>query len=244
MITAGEIFQAWDEAPLSDVAAITAGGPTLVLAPHPDDESLGFGGLIATAAARGETIEVAVLTDGAGSHPNSRQYPPARLKQLRAAETIAALAELDVTPNHVTFLEAPDAAAPHHGPAFAVFLARIETLVHARAIRTILTTWRHDPHCDHEAAALLAMAATRATGARLWFAPVWGWTLPAATALPEPAGEALRLDITARLPAKRRAIASHVSQTTALITDSPDPFRLEDKFLALFDRPWEVFIRP
>ena len=109
---------------------------------------------------------------------------------------------------------------------------------------SLFVSWRHDPHCDHEAAAVLATAVAQATCARLWFAPVWGWTLPPATALPEPAGEVLRLDITQQLPAKRRAIAAHVSQPTALITDSPDPFRLEDKILALFDRPWEVFIRP
>src|SRR5690606_16204888 len=42
-----------------------------VIAPHPDDESLGCGGLIAALAADGRAVQVVFVTDGAGSHPNS-----------------------------------------------------------------------------------------------------------------------------------------------------------------------------
>jgi hypothetical protein len=51
-----------------------------------------------------------------------------------------------------------------------------------------------------------------------------------------------RLDTTRHLPAKRRAIAAHRSQTTDLIDDDPNGFRLPDEFLALFTRPFEVFL--
>ena len=39
-------------------------GPIVVLAPHPDDESLGCGGVIATRAAEGRRVVVIVVTDG------------------------------------------------------------------------------------------------------------------------------------------------------------------------------------
>ena len=55
------------------------GGGALVLAPHPDDESLGTGGLIAACVAEGRRVHVAVVSDGAASHPGSRAWPPARL---------------------------------------------------------------------------------------------------------------------------------------------------------------------
>ncbi len=52
-------------------ADITGDQPFVVLSPHPDDESLGTGGLIAAACARGQRVDVVLVTDGAGSHPKS-----------------------------------------------------------------------------------------------------------------------------------------------------------------------------
>jgi len=244
VIRAGVMLAAFREAPFYPVEAITGGAPVLVLAPHPDDESLGFGGLIAGAVEQGTEVHIAVLTDGAASHPGSRTYPPERLKRVREAETHAAVAELGVDAHRVVFLGAPDAGAPTEGPTFALLTGRLEQIIKHRNIRLLLTTWRHDPHCDHAAAALLAAAVARATGVRTLAAPVWGWTLADDYRLPGPVPTAMRLDITAQLPAKRRAIAAHISQTTNLIGDSADGFRLQPDFLAQFDRPWEVYIAP
>ncbi len=242
MTPAGDMLAAFRAAPFADIGAVTDGGPLLVLAPHPDDESLGCGGTIAAATAHGIAVHLAVLTDGTGSHRGSRCYPPARLKALRAAETRAAAAALGLAPAQVTFLEAIDSQAPTEGAAFDALVRRLAGLIDRLHARCVLTTWRHDPHCDHEAAALLGAAAAQATGARLLTTPVWGWTLPDAMLLPGPIPAAVRLDIAAHLPAKRRAIAAHVSQTTGLIDDAPDGFRLDPRFLALFARPWEVMI--
>jgi LmbE family N-acetylglucosaminyl deacetylase len=242
MMRAADILAVFREAPFCSVEAITAGAPVLVLAPHPDDESLASGGLIASAVARGDEVHLAVLTDGTGSHPDSHAYPPPRLKHLRESETRAAMAELGVDADRVTFLAAPDAHAPTGGPAFDALAERLEKLVADRHVRLVLTTWRHDPHCDHEAAALLGEAVARAAGVRFLMTPVWGWTLADDHRLPGPVPAAWRLDITAQLPSKRRAIAAHVSQTTDLIDDSPAGFRLLPDFLTYFDRPWEVYI--
>ncbi len=51
-----------------------------------------------------------------------------------------------------------------------------------------------------------------------------------------------RLDVTAHLPAKRRAIAAHASQYGRRITDDPRGFQLPTELLRAFDTPWETFL--
>ena len=43
----------------------------LVVAAHPDDESLGCGGAIARLAAQGSIVRVAFMSDGISSRPSS-----------------------------------------------------------------------------------------------------------------------------------------------------------------------------
>jgi LmbE family N-acetylglucosaminyl deacetylase len=219
------------------------GGRALVLAPHPDDESLGCGGLIAAACAAGEPPIVAVLTDGAGSHPKSRAYPPERLRATREAETLAAVACLGLDADRVVFLRTADTRAPAEGPAFAEVVSRVAGLVRAHCCRSILASWAEDPHCDHLAAHRIAAAAAAAAGVAHWAYPVWGLTLPDAAVLPgEPHG--LRLDVSRHLPAKRRAIQCHASQYAGLIDDDPSGFQMQPGFMALFDSPTEIYLEP
>ena len=87
-----------DQAEDEDIPAVAAsvllrGRPLLVLAPHPDDESLGCGALLAQAFA-GVGAHVACLTDGAASHPGSRLVPPDQLAAIRRAEVLDAVAPL------------------------------------------------------------------------------------------------------------------------------------------------------
>jgi hypothetical protein len=70
----------------------------VVLAPHPDDEVIGFGGLLSMLAARGSPILVTALTDGEASHPDSRQWPPAKLAEARISESLAGLRQLGLPP--------------------------------------------------------------------------------------------------------------------------------------------------
>ena len=243
-MNAGEVIAAMEALPLRALDDILAPGPVLVLAPHPDDESIGCGGLIALAAAAGREVHVAILTDGVGSHPESPSTPPARLRAMRENEARNAVAALGADPKRLTFLAQPDAHARATGPAAEAVVARLCGLIREAGAATVLTTWRHDPHCDHETAARLCDVVARETGARHLAFPVWGLTLPHDKPLDIGPPTGARLDIAAVLPRKRRAIAAHVSQTTRLIDDSPWGFQLPGEFLALFDRPWETFVAP
>ena len=85
----------------------------IVVSAHPDDESLGVGGLIAHVAGLGLPIVVIVLSNGEASHPKSQTHDPARLAQIRRIEVTDALAQL--APNaQIHLLELPDGKLGDH----------------------------------------------------------------------------------------------------------------------------------
>jgi LmbE family N-acetylglucosaminyl deacetylase len=78
-MTAGEALDAAHSFPFRPLRQMLEDRPFIVIAPHPDDESLECGGLIADACEQGLRAKVVIVSDGAGSHPNSKAYPPDRL---------------------------------------------------------------------------------------------------------------------------------------------------------------------
>ncbi len=219
-------------------------GRTLVVAPHPDDESLGCGGAIAMLNDLAISVAVVVVTDGAASHPGSRKFPPPALRDLRRAEAFRALGRLGTGPEGVTFLELPDGALP--GPGDPDF-CRASSLI-AHAIRrdrpeTILAPWRREPHADHRATWVLVRRALESAdlSPRLLEYPIWALGHPPARPRHGEA-RAFRLDIGPALRRKRAAIAEHQSQTTRLIDDVPPGCVVPAWFLADFVRPFEIFL--
>ena len=219
---------------------------TLVVAPHPDDESLGCGGLLALLARREQSAHVLFVTDGTGSHRQSRAFPPERLRQVREREGRRALRRLGLPPGRATFLRLPDEHVPAPGrAAFYNARVRLERFLLQHRPQTLVLPWRRDPHGDHRATWPLLCAAARVLPAapRLLEYPLWAWVRPRPADHPRP-GEAhpWRLDIDDVLAPKKRAIAAHRSQTTSLIHDDPGGFRLTPALRAHFERPWELYL--
>jgi LmbE family N-acetylglucosaminyl deacetylase len=240
-MTVEAVLQAMRALPIRDLGEIIGAGTVLILAPHPDDESLGCGGLIAACCAAGRPAFVLVLTDGAGSHPHSLRYPPARLRKTREQEARDAVMALGLPPDRIAFLGLPDTAAPHDGAAFERAVDAIMGLAERLHCSAIAAPWQHDPHCDHLAAHRMAVEAATRLRLRHIAYPVWGWTLPVDDTLDTVVAGG-RLDIERHLPAKRRAIAAHASQHGKVVTDDPSGFTLPPGFLAVFDAPYEVFL--
>jgi LmbE family N-acetylglucosaminyl deacetylase len=242
-LTIGEYLAAIRQLPLGSLQQLTAGSPIVVLSPHPDDESLGAGGLIAAACKVGQRINVVVITDGAGSHPRSQLYPYDLLVGLRRAEVDAAGTLLGLAPDCVSHLDLPDTKAPSSGPSFEAAVNAIAETCRMADAKSLFVTWDRDPHCDHEATARMAEAVRRKLpGLRLWAYPIWGWHLDAALSLDRPEPTGFRLDISEQQAIKRAAIAAHVSQMTDLIDDDPDGFCFTERTLAPFLGPFEYFI--
>lgn len=235
------------EIEILEAEAVISWGKTLVIAPHPDDESLGCGGAIALL--RKYECEVAVLTvsDGTLSHPNSKKYPAPKLRELREREMIAALDILGVSEQDVTFLRLKDRNVPGEsadGFTAAVktaqkFLAKIEP-------QTVLIPWRRDPHPDHRASWQIFSRAVgnRENDCRVLEYPIWLWEMAQPEDLPfEENIRIYRLKVDAASSAlKHSAIRAHVSQTTTLIDDDPQGFMLSPEVLTHFDRASEVYL--
>jgi LmbE family N-acetylglucosaminyl deacetylase len=219
-----------------------AGRRPLILAPHADDESLGCGGLIAGACAIGLAPIVVILTDGTKSHPDSLAFPPPRLRLLREAEALKAVKLLGLSEKNLFFLRYEDTRLPAAGDGFLAAIAWILAIARERHCGLVIGPWAGDPHCDHEAGACIAGAVAARAGVNLLSYPVWGWLRNGADRLAETRNSGWRLEISDYLERKQAAIAAHESQYGDLITDSPRGFRLPKNLLAIFARPYEVFI--
>jgi len=138
------------------------GSRLLVLAPHPDDEVLGAGGVVEAVLRSGGDVAVVVATDGeAGSH---KAVNGGRLAEQRRAETRHALAQLGVASDAVTFLGYRDgtlasawsegwtAAKREDGEASASsVVADLRAALRATAPTSIALPMPMDGHPDHQA---------------------------------------------------------------------------------------------
>jgi LmbE family N-acetylglucosaminyl deacetylase len=217
----------------------------LIVAPHPDDETLGCGGAIALLQHFGNSVQVLVISDGTASHPNSRKYPEAKLRSLREQETLSALDLLGVNSSAVTFLGLKDSAVPTLGTEFEQAVASCRTYLSTFKPATIILPWRRDPHADHRASWRILQRAIDdlSISPRILEYPIWSWEQAEIDDIPAPqAVKAWRLDTNSVVVKKLAAINQYRSQTTDLIDDDPDGFRLTPEIMAHFARPWELYL--
>jgi LmbE family N-acetylglucosaminyl deacetylase len=224
-------FSAADRLPVASLRRLFCDKGAVVIAPHPDDESLGCGALLAAAAEMEVPARVVVVSDGCMSHPNSRRYPQARLRETRQREAQSAAQALGLTTSDVVFLDLPDAAVPAAGAEAQRAVETIMTV--ARNIRagSLFVTWRHDAHCDHQASYVIARQAQRQLGeVRMFEYSIWGRDGSEIIDFPAPRG--WRLPSSDFRKRKRKAIEAHASQVSDLIGDDPDGFRLPPGMIA------------
>lgn len=228
---------------LDELGAI---GNALVIAPHPDDESLGCGGTIALLRERGFAVHVLFVSDGTMSHPNSPAYPADRLRQLRESEALAALRILNVAPENVLFMRQKDRqVATPDSPAFADAVAFIRKLLVDTNPTTVLVPWRRDPHRDHRASWQQLNAAMQQlpTQPRILEYLIWLWELGKEADMPGRDEMIVwRVPIASVMAQRDQAIAAHRSQVTRLIDDDPTAFYLSPELLTHFDAPRELFL--
>ena len=230
--------------PVRDLSAIDR-QRVVVVAPHPDDETLGCGGAISLLGDRNYDVQVLVISDGTLSHPNSQKYPAPALQSLREQETLTALSILGVERSAVTFLRLKDGSVPTLTAfTFPRAKALCQAYLKTALPDTIFIPWRFDPHADHRATWQLIQAAILSLGItpQVIEYPIWDWDIQQQQKTPDLVQiSAWRLNIEPVLDRKCQAIAAYRSQLGQLIDDDPNGFCLTAELLTNFTRPWEVY---
>lgn len=140
-------------------------GPVVILAPHPDDETLGCGGLIARRLHEGRRVVVVVLTDGRALLKRfgvTSQPSPAEVSQLRKDETIRAVEILGGRAGDVRFLDFENERLVDQK---AAALAQITALLNELAPGEVYFPSPFEGHAEHVMTHEIARAACAATRA-------------------------------------------------------------------------------
>ncbi|GAA3964826.1 PIG-L deacetylase family protein [Allohahella marinimesophila] len=226
-------------------------GSTLVVAPHPDDESLGCGGTIALLRRYECPVHILFVSDGSMSHPNSLRFRRQVRRMIREEEAHAAAAVLNVTPKNLHFLRLPDTRVPLPGDdpkqpaAFQSAVAEVCRILCEVQPATVLLPWQHDEHRDHVASWHIGTSALdhcELLARRLEY-PMWGMERDLAShtgLLAE--RDCLAIDIRHVVPEKQRAIAAHQSQISGVFNDDPEGFILDEALLSRFHNSFEYFL--
>jgi LmbE family N-acetylglucosaminyl deacetylase len=143
----------------------------VVVAAHPDDETLGFGATAAMLADMDVHVQVVSASDGGASYGHLSRLERYRLERVRRAELHSAVNALGL-PGPIT-LGLPDGQLSDQEHRLADLLT--DVLAARPAGTWCAATWRGDGHPDHEAVGRAAAVAVARTGAKLLEYPVWMW---------------------------------------------------------------------
>jgi LmbE family N-acetylglucosaminyl deacetylase len=223
--------------PPASVAGLMAEDRRLVMvAPHPDDEVLAIGGLLAQLSPLRCDVLLVAVTDGEGSHAGSPQWPRARLAAERPLESAEAWRRLGFGQAASERLELPDGGLQTRRDALVDSIADL-----LRPTDVVFTTWRHDGHPDHEATGEACAIACAQVGSTLVEVPVWAWHWAAPGDARLPWHRAVRLPLDAPSAArKRHAVDAFTSQLRADPSTGAGPI-LRSTTVQRAHRPFEIF---
>lgn len=138
-----------------------------IVAPHPDDEVFGVGGVMRELARRRWDLRIVAVTNGEAAFGDQDPAAREKLVRRRRNERDEALAHLGLDGRvEIVDLGVPDGDVARYENELADRLAD-------EFGRLLLATWRRDGHPDHEAVGRAAATAATRCGARLLEYPVW-----------------------------------------------------------------------
>ena len=207
----------------------------VVVAPHPDDDVLACGGLIAMHRAQGGEVMVISVTDGEASHADSTRWQAPALAETRHRELLAGLQQLGAGHIAVYRLALPDGAIAGHADDLEKALMTL-----LKSTDVVTTTWHLDGHPDHEATAQVALKTCEKLGCCLLQAPVWMWHWAKIDDPWVPWNSLYRLPLAPHIVAqKQAALAAHASQLDA--SSRPEGAVLDAAIVARARRTDEYF---
>ncbi|WP_051620145.1 PIG-L family deacetylase [Haematomicrobium sanguinis] len=243
----GTAADTWDDAGLGDLPTLPfteqdlSRSTVVLLAAHPDDETLGAAGLLHAARRAGATVRIMLASLGERSHPESLTHSQADLKEIRAREFHSAMERLGLDTSF-TVVRFPDGhLGNHHKEILGALYGQVDEFHGAGRQLLLVSPYRADKHPDHEALAKVAAEAAEELSATHLQYPIWYWHW----AMPSKNRDWTnwyRWPLNAAdLEAKRGALAEHRSQIAPLSDQPGDETLLSENFQQHFGREWEVF---
>ena len=221
-----------------DMTALTATRSCLVLAPHPDDETLGCGATIARKRAAGGSVHVVIATDGR-HWPASAKVSADALVEIREEETRRAGAILGLADQNITFLRFEDGQL---GDNRRLLRDRLVAILDQTNPEEIFVPSIIDTHPDHRTLSQIGrqLAQARQDGSLLLYEyPVWFWD-PRILRVRHMRKLRTRIVRMGEFRArKREAIAAYRSLVTRFIGEPG--WTAHRSFLRRFLQPEEIF---
>jgi LmbE family N-acetylglucosaminyl deacetylase len=202
---------------------MSAAERTLVVSPHPDDESFGCGATISLFATARVPVSIIILTDGGASHPLHPSVKPEELAIRRRNEAISAVTALGVREESVSFVDLKDGTlADMERTVGNATVDSLSIRIAAISPTVVLVPCRGDGSTEHEAAFRLVLRAIRKAklDARILEYPVWSLWSPRLLLKPTLRSRRVwRVPIESARGSKHAAIAAYTSQTRPIPPD-------------------------
>lgn len=214
----------------------------MIIAPHPDDEAFGCGGLILRTISQGGEPCVVFLTDGEASLKAFGMAADPTAGHRREL-SIRAAGILGLKEENIYRLHLPDGGLAGKGePGFGDAVQKLAILIRQVKPDAVFVTHPLDGWSDHIAAGEAAHEAVVRSEAppALWFYAVWLWYSMKAGKVGEfGPGRLHLLGIRPWIRQKKRAINIYVSGKSG--EGHPWSGYLPALFIKAFDWPYEVF---
>ncbi|TWI50943.1 GlcNAc-PI de-N-acetylase [Pseudomonas duriflava] len=215
---------------------VPAGQRAVIIAPHPDDEVLGCGGLLAQLAELGRKVLLIAVTGGKPSETVQQLFRPLGVAP-GLTESCEAMRRLNLDNVEIRHLGITDGKVTDEQQRLSEGLMLL-----LKPNDVVFTAWQADGHPDHQATGRAVFDACLVTGSRCIEVPLWAWhwLRPGDERLPWKRARRLLLDETC-LATKRYAVSAFSLPAAYASGRTRDPMLPEHVLSRLF-RPWEIFL--
>lgn len=227
--------------PASEIKGVGFKKGILILAPHPDDEILGLGGIILKTLKQKGKVQLIYLTDGEGSGV----WPDKEvIKRYRIALSEKVREKLGILPTDITRLHLPDNSVPHPGQTgFEEAVYKVKLLIETHKPDIVFATHTLDywPY-DHVACAHIGKEAVKQSSSykpQLWYYWVWTWyNLRPWQLFKLNYKKIIRVDIRAQLARKMELTGLYLNELTP--EGKPWSGMLPKVLLKSLEQPFEI----
>lgn len=150
-------------------------GSVLIIAPHPDDEVLGCGGLISHLIAKGINTHIIILSGGGESHKGCCGLEESEIKAERAKLTASAASILGLKQDNILTLDFPDGGISMNHPQISNLKQAIDQI----NPDNVLIPHSGEGWPDHLAARGIGLKLAP-SHTQIWEYCVWYWFYPSA----------------------------------------------------------------